>query len=160
MADGGATDQAREGAKQPSPSDKLPRAHKRCVNKDCREILSLATKVRGVARPGKGGLVPVGTCSPRLACDPRLLAAQLLGGARPSPPCPCLCAVLQKVQCSAIRAAGPPQAGADLATVAPIAPLPLLARTYTQLWPAAPWAHCCIWQGLDDVACTTRLSVF
>lgn len=25
--------------------DKLPRAHKRCVNKDCGEVLSLATKV-------------------------------------------------------------------------------------------------------------------
>lgn len=37
-------DQPFEGGSKPPSSEKLPRAHKRCVNKDCREVLSLATK--------------------------------------------------------------------------------------------------------------------
>ncbi len=40
------SDQAEERGSKPPSGEKLPRAHKRCINKDCREILSLATKVR------------------------------------------------------------------------------------------------------------------
>lgn len=36
-----------DGTKESPEGDKLPRAHKRCINKDCREVLTLATKVRG-----------------------------------------------------------------------------------------------------------------
>lgn len=35
-----------DAAKESPEGDKLPRAHKRCINKDCREVLTLATKVR------------------------------------------------------------------------------------------------------------------
>ena len=58
MADPG--DQASlEPGSKPSPSEKLPRAHKRCINKDCREVLSLATKVRAaVGLPGGRVVLP------------------------------------------------------------------------------------------------------
>jgi hypothetical protein len=48
MAD--ASDQLDERGSKPPSSDKLPRAHKRCINKDCREVMSLATKVRETRR--------------------------------------------------------------------------------------------------------------
>jgi hypothetical protein len=42
MVDNGGDQGAVEAGSKPS----LPRAHKRCINKICKEVLSLATKVR------------------------------------------------------------------------------------------------------------------
>ena len=74
MAEAGA-DHGLEG----KAADKLPRAHKRCINKDCREVLSLATKVSGPAgRPG--GRVhsppPSPACRPGDAANTTVVALQ------------------------------------------------------------------------------------
>ena len=72
MAD--TSDQPDERGSKPPSSDKLPRAHKRCINKECREVMSLATKVGGSAacRGSAGALWP-----PARRCRPPVAAAAL-----------------------------------------------------------------------------------
>ncbi len=81
--------------------DKLPRAHKRCVNKNCREILTLATKVSAT-----GDGLPQGR-APQLPFSPArpLLDCATLTSPAVFPPAARLCstpAVLQEMQRCAI----------------------------------------------------------
>lgn len=89
MAD--TSDQLDERGSKPPSSDKLPRAHKRCINKECREVMSLATKVgrRSLVLAATGPPLP-----PAAAC--RLPAWIKL------PPLPAGAAVLQEVQCGTV----------------------------------------------------------
>lgn len=87
MAGSPQEDEGSRAKGSPDKSDKLPRAHKRCINKDCREVLTLATKVRAAARP------------PMPPTPPRLQRLSLLDCcAAPAP----AAAVLQEVQHAAV----------------------------------------------------------
>ncbi len=59
--------QMADGAKDSPEGDKLPRAHKRCINKECREVLTLATKVRGSGWAWAVGAAAAARLPPRQA---------------------------------------------------------------------------------------------
>ena len=103
MAD--ASHQLDERGSKPPSSDKLPRAHKRCINKECREVMSLATKVREPRRVPRQRRCCLATRPPLPPATRR--RSWLPAGCKMQPalvllPAPAGAAVLQEVQRSAV----------------------------------------------------------